>query len=64
MAGCVRSVGMNDRLAGAACLMTYILGKALGDAHVPGHCRHCCYNLTGNVSGRCPECGKEVTIAP
>lgn len=22
-----------------------------------GHCRHCGYNLTGNVSGRCPECG-------
>ena len=22
-------------------------------------CRHCGYNLTGNVSGRCPECGKE-----
>ena len=23
----------------------------------PGHCRQCGYNLTGNVSGRCPECG-------
>jgi len=22
-----------------------------------GHCRNCGYNLTGNVSGRCPECG-------
>src|SRR5262249_39567254 len=22
----------------------------------PGHCR-CGYDLTGNVSGRCPECG-------
>ena len=21
-------------------------------------CRHCGYNLTGNVSGVCPECGK------
>jgi len=21
-----------------------------------GHCRRCGYNLTGNVSGRCPEC--------
>lgn len=27
----------------------------------PGHCRQCGYNLTGNVSGRCPECGAEVT---
>jgi hypothetical protein len=24
----------------------------------PGHCQICGYNLTGNVSGRCPECGK------
>jgi hypothetical protein len=23
----------------------------------PGHCEHCGYNLTGNVSGVCPECG-------
>ena len=24
----------------------------------PGHCQKCGYNLTGNVSGRCPECGE------
>lgn len=23
----------------------------------PGHCIQCGYNLTGNVSGTCPECG-------
>jgi hypothetical protein len=28
----------------------------------PGHCHHCGYNLTGNVSGVCPECG--TTSAP
>ena len=22
-----------------------------------GHCRRCGYDLTGNTSGRCPECG-------
>ena len=27
---------------------------------VPGHCRSCGYNLTGNVSGVCPECGSRV----
>jgi hypothetical protein len=26
----------------------------------PGQCRHCGYDLTGNVSGRCPECGAAV----
>ncbi len=26
----------------------------------PGHCRKCGYNLTGNVSGRCPECGATI----
>lgn len=25
-----------------------------------GHCRKCGYDLTGNVSGRCPECGKAI----
>ncbi len=25
-----------------------------------GHCQTCGYNLTGNVSGRCPECGTTV----
>jgi hypothetical protein len=24
----------------------------------PGHCQTCGYNLTGNVSGVCPECGE------
>ena len=29
-----------------------------------GHrCRHCYYNLTGNVSGICPECGTAVACA-
>ncbi len=26
----------------------------------PGHCQNCGYNLTGNTSGRCPECGERV----
>ena len=28
-----------------------------------GICIHCGYNLTGNVSGRCPECGTDATWA-
>ena len=27
---------------------------------LPGHCCRCSYDLTGNVSGVCPECGTEV----
>jgi len=27
-------------------------------AELTGHCRGCGYDLTGNVSGNCPECGK------
>ncbi len=27
----------------------------------PGHCRICGYNLTGNVSGVCPECGTSIS---
>ena len=26
----------------------------------PGHCSRCAYDLTGNTSGRCPECGLAV----
>ena len=25
---------------------------------LPGHCQRCGYNLTGNVSGKCSECGE------
>ena len=28
-----------------------------GRRALPGHCRLCGYDLTGNVTGRCPECG-------
>ena len=31
----------------------------------PGwYCRGCGYDLTGNVSGRCPECGMEIAAMP
>ncbi len=30
----------------------------------PGHCRRCRYDLTGNVSGVCPECGDAVPGGP
>jgi hypothetical protein len=30
----------------------------------PGHCTRCGYNLTGNVSGVCPECGLAIALKP
>lgn len=49
-----------------ACVLT--LGAiATGRVPVPeaesGHCAVCGYDLTGNLSGRCPECGSAVGAA-
>lgn len=30
----------------------------------PGHCRMCGYNLTGNTSGVCSECGTRIPSSP
>jgi hypothetical protein len=30
----------------------------------PGHCQNCGYNLTGNVTGRCSECGTPTPSGP
>jgi len=38
----------------AVIVFVYFYRKA---RHKPGHCRKCEYNLTGNESGVCPECG-------
>ena len=34
-----------------------ILIATTGRKPRPGHCQACGYDLTGNTSGRCPECG-------
>ena len=31
--------------------------RSLRRENQPGHCQQCGYDLTGNVSGICPECG-------
>ena len=41
-----------------ATIATVILWRR--DRIPPGHCRQCGYNLTGNVSGRCSECGHAI----
>ena len=63
-------VGTHGSVAGYVELPLYVVLAAvavptrlvwrLGRKHVePGHCR-CGYDLTGNVSGKCPECGRRV----
>ena len=43
----------------AVLLATYpVIALVRGRRKVPGACRACGYDLTGNVSGRCPECGR------
>jgi hypothetical protein len=38
-----------------------VLWRAIKEFGVaPGHCRHCGYNLAGNTSGACPECGTAI----
>lgn len=36
--------------------------KTKRDSIPPGHCLTCGYNLTGNISGRCPECGTPIKV--
>ena len=46
-------------LAGSygACVLTYDqLLRRCRVRYRPGRCQHCGYDLTGNVSGVCPEC--------
>jgi hypothetical protein len=44
-----------------ACLLLVPLAIAiLGHRFPAGHCRRCGYDLTGNASGICPECGQKV----
>ncbi|MBN1510625.1 MAG: hypothetical protein JXB13_01295 [Phycisphaerae bacterium] len=38
-------------------LPTFVLWRLRRDRVPPGMCKRCGYNLTGNLSGTCPECG-------
>ena len=46
-----------------AVLAQRITIRRMGNRVKSGHCYGCGYDLTGNVSGRCPECGAAVTAA-
>jgi len=59
-------IGLNSQvniLLKEAGLRLTALGVSSRDAQAamdPSSCRGCGYNLTGNSSGRCPECGRDV----
>ena len=42
----------------AALLVTLLVWRFVPMPVRPGHCE-CGYNLTGNTSGMCPDCGRE-----
>ena len=53
--------------AGFCFVFGYIVRQAIADAprreerlRAAGRCTYCGYDLTGNVSGVCPECGTPV----
>ena len=39
---------------------TFIIAFFYGSREPASSCSACAYNLTGNVSGRCPECGTPI----
>lgn len=52
-------------IVGAVCMVGYGLTLAITNSCTrllaeAGRCTVCGYNLTGNVSGRCPECGEVI----
>ena len=43
-----------------AMIPTLLAWQRLGRKYPPAHCRQCGYNLKGNVTGKCSECGTEI----
>lgn len=46
----------------ALAVVTAVLWLFIPRRYPACHCQNCGYNLTGNVSGICPECGKNVPL--
>ena len=52
------AIAIAGTLAGIIVLVYYFKTANQRRSHPPGHCLTCGYNLTGNTSGKCPECGE------
>ncbi len=46
--------------AGVLALVGLVVPRLLVEWHDVGQCQRCRYDLRGNVSGRCPECGTPI----
>ncbi|MFQ5805659.1 MAG: hypothetical protein ACE5I3_04330 [Phycisphaerae bacterium] len=44
----------------AAAVAHFVTARVTSRRFPLGYCQNCGYDLTGNVSGRCPECGREI----
>jgi hypothetical protein len=51
------SLNLGLYVSSALMLVVAPIARIWKRPYPPGHCRRCGYDLTGNVSGRCPECG-------
>ena len=58
---CPVAIALNALVAAGSCVFLVCVVGAWRRHYDPrwqtGHCKQCGYNLTGNTSGRCPECG-------
>lgn len=54
------AIGIAIPVGLVAVVFQLITAWRMGDRVKCGHCSGCGYDLTGNASGRCPECGRVV----
>jgi uncharacterized membrane protein len=62
---CLETGTATGILAGVVSILAQrITIRRMGDRLKSGHCYGCGYDLTGNVSGQCPECGRGISRGP
>ncbi len=61
LSGAIWAATIGGPCALAGVIMIIALRRA-GHGYPRGHCQRCGYNLTGNTSGRCPECRTRTSL--